>query len=57
MSYFSLSPDVEFTETDLTTGLSAVATAQGASAGQFEVGKLPTNIRKLGFRDHSLQKV
>ena len=52
MSYFSLSPDVEFTETDLTTGLSAVATAQGASAGQFEWG--PVNYPVHIFDEASL---
>lgn len=38
MATFSLSPSVEFTETDLTTGLTAVATSIGAFAGEFEWG-------------------
>lgn len=38
MSYFSISPSVEFTETDLTTGLTAVASTVGALAGDFEWG-------------------
>lgn len=38
MATFSLSPAVEFTETDLTTGLTAVATSIGAFAGEFEWG-------------------
>lgn len=38
MSYFSISPAVEFTETDLTTGVTAVASTIGALAGEFEWG-------------------
>lgn len=38
MSTFSISPAVEFTETDLTTGVTAVASTIGALAGEFEWG-------------------
>lgn len=38
MSYFSISPSVDFTETDLTTGLTPVASTVGALAGDFEWG-------------------
>ncbi|HET8686643.1 MAG TPA: phage tail sheath C-terminal domain-containing protein [Methanosarcina sp.] len=38
MAYFSISPAVEFTETDLTTGVTAVASSVGALAGEFEWG-------------------
>lgn len=38
MAFFSISPAVEFTETDLTTGVTAVASTVGALAGEFEWG-------------------
>lgn len=38
MATFSISPAVEFTETDLTTGVTAVASSVGALAGEFEWG-------------------
>lgn len=38
MSYFSISPSVEFTETDLTVGLTPVSSTIGAIAGEFEWG-------------------
>lgn len=38
MAYFSISPAVEFTETDLTTGVTAVSSSVGALAGEFEWG-------------------
>jgi hypothetical protein len=38
MAYFSISPAVEFTETDLTTGITPVASSIGALAGEFEWG-------------------
>lgn len=38
MATFSISPAVEFTETDLTTGITAVSSTVGGFAGEFEWG-------------------
>lgn len=51
MSYFSLSPSVEFTETDLTTGLTAVASSVGALAGEFEWGPVMDVIQVTNEAD------
>lgn len=51
MSYFQLSPAVEFTETDLTTGVTAVASSIGAFAGEFEWGPVEDVIQVTNEED------
>lgn len=51
MSYFQLSPAVEFTETDLTTGVTAVASSIGAFAGEFEWGPVNDVIQVTNEED------
>lgn len=51
MAYFSISPAVEFTETDLTTGVTAVASSVGALAGEFEWGPVEDVVQVTNEAD------